>query len=89
MITDGQIRAARALLNWTQRQLADATGLTERTIRAVEDGKSSNYAVTIKKIVSAFETEGVRFMNSEKGVGVYQLVTGCETYSGPSPALPS
>lgn len=72
MVTDGQVRAARAMLNWTQRQLADATGLTERTINAVEDGKAKVYPSTIQKIVGAFESEGIRFMNSDKGIGVYQ-----------------
>ena len=38
MITPEQSRAARALLDWTQGALAQATGLSAVTIRAFEHG---------------------------------------------------
>ena len=40
-----KIRAARAMLDWTQKDLADAVGVTRQTINAIEQGE---YNPTIK-----------------------------------------
>ncbi|MCR6644920.1 MAG: helix-turn-helix domain-containing protein [Terricaulis sp.] len=40
MITAGQIRAARGLLDWSQQDLAGATKLSVQTIKRMEGGRA-------------------------------------------------
>jgi transcriptional regulator with XRE-family HTH domain len=61
-----QCRAARALLDWTQQDLSNATGLSKVTIRAFEKGgdmRDSNR--TLLRL--AFEKEGVQFIDTNGG----------------------
>jgi DNA-binding XRE family transcriptional regulator len=65
-ITPAQCRAARALVDFTQRQLADAAGLSvstladfERSIRPV----SGHLTAAIRR---ALETAGVEFTNGDE-----------------------
>jgi transcriptional regulator with XRE-family HTH domain len=67
MITPEQSRAARALLDWTQGALAQATGLSAVTIRAFERGgemRDSNRNL----LRLSLETAGVIFVE-ENGEG--------------------
>lgn len=62
-----QCRAARALLDWTQGQLGEATGLSVVTIRAFEKGgdmRDSNKTL----LILSFEKAGVEFI-PENGSG--------------------
>jgi len=71
MLTAEQIKAARALLNWGQRELAAATGLSVPTIKRVEASRGairSTYT-TVLAIQNAFEAAGIEFIN-EGGLGV-------------------
>ena len=52
MISPKQIRAGRALIGWSQSDLAAASGLSIRTIKYVEKGKSCR-ADTHEAIYSA------------------------------------
>jgi transcriptional regulator with XRE-family HTH domain len=65
-LTPAQCRAARALLDWTQGALAEATGLSVVTVRAFEKGgemRDSNKTL----IVLAFEKAGVDFIPANGG----------------------
>src|SRR3954463_16646966 len=66
MTTAEQIRAARALLDWTQGQLAAACGLSVTSLNDIERGKAKPRAKTQERIRQALETVGVRF--TEHGV---------------------
>lgn len=71
MVTAEQIRAARALLNWGQRDLAEAAKLSIPTIKRVEasrDAIHSTYA-TVLAIRAALEAAGIEFINDD-GIGV-------------------
>lgn len=57
-----QCRAARALVNWTQPQLADAAGVSPSTLRDFESGKRTPIANNLNAIRSALETVGVVFL---------------------------
>ena len=73
MITSDQIRAARALLRWSGRDLAEKTGLGFSTLMRLEvlDGVPSAQAKTLETIQRAFEKAGVEFIGSpEEGAGV-------------------
>ncbi len=74
MITAEQIRAARALLRWSARDLADRSGIGFRTIQRFEGergipGSRSKNLMTIRRVL---EDAGVIFIdqNEESGPGV-------------------
>ena len=74
MLQTAQIRAARALLAWTQNHLAKAAKVNVATIRRIEgrEGSVMGYVSTLMRIQSAFEKAGIRFIekDSEGGIGV-------------------
>jgi|GEM_PF-2293706 len=59
-----QIRAARALLGWTQTQLAEAAGVSLPTIKRIEPGDAPTglNEETAGKIQAAVEKAGVIFV---------------------------
>lgn len=61
MISVGQIKAARGLLEWGQNDLAKATGLHLNAINNVERRHGIPRGETIAAIQQAFEQHGVRF----------------------------
>ena len=73
MITSDQIRAARALLRWSGKDLAEKTGLGFSTLMRLEvlEGVPSAQAKTLEAIQKAFESAGVEFIGTpEDGPGV-------------------
>ena len=61
MITNTQIKAARALLEWDQSQLAKASGLSLGSVAALEQGKASPRPSTWQAIQTALEQAGIEF----------------------------
>ncbi len=63
-LTGEQLRAARALLRWEQRQLAEAAGVSLETIKRLEKmgGPIGGLARTSDAIQAALEAAGVRFI---------------------------
>ena len=73
MITSDQIRAARALLRWSGKDLAEKTGLGFSTLMRLEvlEGVPTAQAKTLETIQKAFEKAGIEFIGSpEEGAGV-------------------
>lgn len=68
-VTSAQVRMARAALNWTVRDLADATGLHRNTITNIEVGRYSGEPETLNLIEGALIREGIVFIE-ENGGGV-------------------
>jgi transcriptional regulator with XRE-family HTH domain len=68
-----QIRAARALLGWSQGKLARAAGVGLATLQRIEQNEGvvkGNFS-TILKIQKALERAGIHFTDDEAGeVGV-------------------
>jgi transcriptional regulator with XRE-family HTH domain len=62
-----QIRAARALLNWSQAELARRADLTQRSIHRLEQGSSAVRASTADALAEAFADAGVHFEESKDG----------------------
>ncbi|MDD9900264.1 MAG: helix-turn-helix transcriptional regulator [Alphaproteobacteria bacterium] len=56
-----QIRAARGLLNWSQKDLAARSGISNISITHYESGKTTPHRETQDKIIQALELEGVVF----------------------------
>lgn len=79
MITSDQIRAARALLNWSQTELSVRSGLTTPTIANIELGKQTPSSTTLQRIHDAFEIAGIEFLEND---GVRKRAGKMYTYSG-------
>lgn len=63
MISIRQIRAARALLDWTQADLAESAGLSEITIKNIERDVAAPRVSTMEALITAIEKAGVEFTN--------------------------
>jgi transcriptional regulator with XRE-family HTH domain len=73
-----QIRAARALLEWSQERLAKESGISVPTIKRLEPGEDpiNGRFETIAAIQRALEAAGVEFTNGgEPGVKLRNLVS--------------
>lgn len=57
-----QIRAARALIGWSQGELADQAGLSQTGIARIENGTNQPNSTTIGKITSAFDKADIEFI---------------------------
>ena len=70
MVTSAQIRAGRALLNWTVRDLSERAGVHRNTItRAETDATGPGHATA--SIRAALEAAGVIFVDENgEGAGV-------------------
>ena len=66
-ITASQCRGARAMLDWTQEDLAEKTGLTVNTISSFENGDHTPHDSNRRKIREALEAGGIEFI--ERGNG--------------------
>src|SRR3954470_2817143 len=65
MITANQLRAARAILNIDQRQMAVLADLSVRTIQRLEasDGVVRGNVDSLMKLVSALDNAGIELIN--------------------------
>ncbi|QEL21730.1 helix-turn-helix transcriptional regulator [Bosea sp. F3-2] len=73
MTTVPQLRAARALLGWSQDDLAAQSGVSKPTIARLElgTGELAGYASTRDKVTGALEAAGVIFVpENGEGAGV-------------------
>lgn len=61
MIDYRQIRAARALLNWSQPDLARAAGLATSSIKNIESETGIARKETLEQILDAFDRNGIEF----------------------------
>jgi transcriptional regulator with XRE-family HTH domain len=67
IVSGGQIRAARALLDWSQRELSRKSRVAFGTIQRMErfDGPIGSRTETLSKVVTVFEKAGIEFLNGE------------------------
>lgn len=69
-MTRSQLRAARALLGWSQDRLSEASGVSLPTIKRLEPGEGflQTRVETLNKLQVALEEAGVLFI-AENGEG--------------------
>ena len=75
-VTSAQVRMARAALNWTVRDLAEATKLHRNTITNIIESRTGRYAgdtSTLGAIETVLKRAGIEFID-ENGGG---LACGC------------
>ncbi len=67
LIIKQQLRAARAMLNWTQSELAERSGVSLPSIKRLEvgEGPLQIRLDTLRKLSVALEAAGVEFTNGE------------------------
>ncbi|RDV01102.1 PAS domain-containing protein [Undibacter mobilis] len=79
LITGAQIRAARGILNWSVRDLADRTGLSTGTLRRIEahNGYNKGASPALLLIKDALSAAGIDFFVLPTGeAGVYPTHKG-------------
>jgi len=71
MITARQVRAARALLNWTQETLADRALVALTALKRLESETGLPVRTDTRDLVRrTLERSGIVFLQSERGEGV-------------------
>ena len=73
MITSAQIRAARALLDWSRQILSEHSGVGISALMRLEsaDGIPSGNIKTFESVQKAFEQAGIEFIGTpDNGPGV-------------------
>ncbi len=68
-LTPSQCRAARALIDMKQEELAEASGIAVNTIRKFEGGETTPHQSNREKIREAFEKAGVIFIDRTPDAG--------------------
>lgn len=79
MPTIEQIRAARALLGWSQADLADRADLSQTGIARIENGTNKPNSSTIEKIQAAFDKADIEFLGNSgvrKRTGEIKILRG-------------
>jgi transcriptional regulator with XRE-family HTH domain len=79
LLSAGQIKAARALLDWSQDDLAYAAGLSVSTVRNLESGNMSPRSATAHDIRKAIENAGLEFVEPE---GIRRRMDEVKIYKG-------
>jgi predicted transcriptional regulator len=69
MITARQIRAGRALLGWSQQELADRAVLSRNAVAKLERGEVDPRASTLQALRRVLEKGGVIFMAASGRLG--------------------
>jgi transcriptional regulator with XRE-family HTH domain len=71
ILTNRQVKAARAWLDLSQDDLAEKSAVTRRTIQDFESRKRIPQARTLRDLQQALEDEGIEFIFSgERGIGI-------------------
>lgn len=65
MLTVEQSRAARALLGWTQDDLAHHSGISKTSINNYERGLSNPKGTSLQQLRECFEGSGIEFLGSQ------------------------
>ena len=67
VMTSAQVRMARAALNWTVRELAEAASVHRNTITNIETGKYVGDPETLAAMKSVLKRAGVEFIDENGG----------------------
>lgn len=79
MILIQQIKAARALLDWSQTMLGEKAGLSQTAITNIESGRYRPGRKTLEAIKNACERSGIEFIDG----GVKYAAPNIQVFKGP------
>lgn len=79
LVSPKQIRAARALLNWTAKDLASRVRMSPATVSMIENEQTDGSIASITAIYDAFTRAGIEFLD---GNGLRQKGNTITTYQG-------
>jgi predicted transcriptional regulator len=71
MVTPREVRAARAILDWTRQRLADKARISLNSVIRLEQGVVDSRASTLMAVRRALERAGIEFLSlrgKEEGV---------------------
>jgi len=86
-ITTAQIRGARGILNWSQQDLAQRTGISATSIGSIENGQTTPRESTLATIRKTLENGGIEFIGLEgirrknADIQVLKGIDGFHTFS--------
>lgn len=69
-INAAQIRAARAILGWSQTEAAEKFGLARASLAPIERGESIPRRSNIDRIIEVLAAHGISLVADEKGFSV-------------------
>ena len=75
-VTGNQIRAARALLGWSQQKLGEESSLSQTPIARMEQDVSNSRDSTLKLVVKTLQEAGIDFFWEEDGTFGVKLKPG-------------
>src|SRR5882757_9408486 len=81
-LTPKHVRAARALLAWSQQDLAKAAGVATSTVADFERGQRTPVANNAQAIRSALEGAGIRFLPTGAVMGPAVPIIASSTRAG-------
>lgn len=79
LISPKQIRAARAILDWTAKDLASRVRMSPATVSMIENEQMDGSVATLTAIHAAFDRAGIEFLD---GNGLRQKTNAITTYQG-------
>ncbi len=78
-ITTAQIRGARGILNWSQQDLSQRTGISATSIGSIENGQTTPRESTLATIRKTLENSGIEFIGLE---GIRKRSNDVRVYTG-------
>jgi transcriptional regulator with XRE-family HTH domain len=85
LIYAAKIRAARGLLNWSQGELAERSGVSKQSVTRIENGTMDPRFSTITALYQAIRSAGVELGDDANGIsGIVQLSISREKLLPPS-----
>ncbi len=77
-----KIRVARAVLGWSQSELASRAGLTQRAVHKLENGDTEPRRMTVRAIEAIWREQGLEF--EETGDGGFRVAVRSALLDPPS-----
>lgn len=71
-----QVRAARAILGWGQRELAEKAGMTQKSIYRIEKGDGDIRRSTMVALETVFSQQGISFQPMSGGGFLISVAPG-------------
>ena len=78
VLTAEQVRAARALMGWSRKELPLSRVFRQGTLKAIETGRTDYRLSTLRKLMHAFEAHGVAFHKEDGWSGIVIRVAKLE-----------